>query len=143
MIDQLRKFRLISNNICFGPYPGHTDEVEQHLTVNSKGRVWLTRYVFGERGFPPVKSDYKRFCISPVKAQFLLDSIAKYFNNQYTEVFVTDVGDWSAVLTEESGREIKRTGPLCAASLEGVREISELIRDTLADKSLFSLDGNI
>ena len=139
MIGKLRKFRLVSNNICFGPYPGSTDEVEQHLTVNSKGYVWLSRYVFGERGFPPEKSEYKRFSISPEKAQFLLASIAQYFNDQYVEVFVTDVGDWTAVLTEETGREIKRTGPLCIASLEGVREISELIRYTLDDKSLFAL----
>ena len=139
MIGNLRKFRLISNNICFGLRPDPTDEVEQHLTVNSKGHVWLSRYVFGEHGFPPEKSEYKQFNISPEKAQFLLDSIAKYFNDQYADVFATDVGDWTAVLTEESGREIKRTGPLCIASLEGVREISELIRYTLDDKSLFAL----
>ena len=69
MIAKLRKFRLISNDICYGPYPRPADEVEQHLSVNSKG-------------------------------------------------------------------------PLCVASIEGVREISELIRDTLNDKSLLALDGN-
>ena len=141
MIGKLRKFRLISNNISFGPYPGPNDEVEQHLTVNSKGHVWLSRYVFGEHGFPPEKSEFKRFSISPGKAQFLLDSITQYFNNQYEDVFVTDVGNWTAVLTEETGSEIKLTGALCE-SIAGSRDISNLIRETVGDQSLFALDGN-
>ena len=33
------KIKLISNNICYGPEPSTTDEVEQHLTISSIGDV--------------------------------------------------------------------------------------------------------
>ncbi len=36
-IGKLRKFRLISNNICYVLTPQPSDEVERHLTVNEKG----------------------------------------------------------------------------------------------------------
>ena len=37
----LKKIRIVSNNICYGPMPDPDDEVEQHLTINDEGRVWF------------------------------------------------------------------------------------------------------
>ena len=47
---QLKKLQLISNRICYGPCPESDDEVEQHLTITANGRVWFSRYCFGENG---------------------------------------------------------------------------------------------
>ena len=38
----LKKIRIVSNNICYGPMPDSDDEVEQHLTINDEGRVWFS-----------------------------------------------------------------------------------------------------
>lgn len=46
----LKKIRIVSNNICYGPMPDSDDEVEQHLTINDEGRVWFSGYNFGHSG---------------------------------------------------------------------------------------------
>lgn len=37
-----QKVRLVSNNISYGCAPKPIDEIEQRLTINSKGRVWFS-----------------------------------------------------------------------------------------------------
>ena len=37
----LKKVRIVSNNICYGPMPKPDKEVEQHLTVDDEGHVWF------------------------------------------------------------------------------------------------------
>ena len=46
----LKKLRIVSNNIRYGPMPERDDEEEQHLTINDKGRVWFAGYHFGNAG---------------------------------------------------------------------------------------------
>lgn len=43
----LKKVRIVSNHICYGPMPEPDEEVEQHLTINNEGRVWFSGYNFG------------------------------------------------------------------------------------------------
>ncbi|WP_092564133.1 hypothetical protein [Anaeromicropila populeti] len=43
---QIRKVRIVSNNICYGPEPLPEDEVEQRLTISVSGRVWFTGYKY-------------------------------------------------------------------------------------------------
>lgn len=40
----LKKVRIVSNNICYGPMPEPDEEIEQHLTINDEGRVWFSGY---------------------------------------------------------------------------------------------------
>ena len=44
---KLKKICIISNNICYGPIPVPSDEVEQRITINEQGRVWFSGYNFG------------------------------------------------------------------------------------------------
>lgn len=55
--------RVISNNICYGPMPESNEEVEQHLTINSEGRVWFSGYNFGTGGGQYEKARSKNFKI--------------------------------------------------------------------------------
>lgn len=45
----LKKIRINSNNVCYGPYPREDDETGQHLTISDQGGVWLTRLSFAVR----------------------------------------------------------------------------------------------
>ena len=48
--SSLKKVRIVSNNICNGPMPEPDEEVEQHLTIDDEGNVWLSGYHFGNTG---------------------------------------------------------------------------------------------
>ena len=48
-MSTLKKIKLNSNNIRYGPEPSIGSEVEQNLTINSKGQVWFTGYNY-DRG---------------------------------------------------------------------------------------------
>lgn len=43
----IHKIKVISNNTCYGSEPSPNDEVEQHLTISSTGRIWFTGYNYG------------------------------------------------------------------------------------------------
>ena len=43
-----KKISIVSNNICFGPCPKPTDEVEQHILLNDKGKVEFSSYSYGD-----------------------------------------------------------------------------------------------
>jgi hypothetical protein len=90
----LKKMRVISNNICYGPMPEPNEEVEQHLTINNEGRVWFSGYNFGCGGERYEKARSKNFKIDKDATDKLFDAIAAYFGNEYMEVFATDIGDW-------------------------------------------------
>ena len=43
----IRKLQITSNSQSYGPRPNPEEEVEQHLTLLSNGRIWLSRYRYG------------------------------------------------------------------------------------------------
>ena len=49
-----QKIRIVSNGMGYGPCPEPNDIVEQHITINSDGRVWFSAYSFGD-GFDKYK----------------------------------------------------------------------------------------
>lgn len=117
----LKKIRIVSNNICYGPMLDSDDEVEQHLTINDEGRVWFSGYNFGHNGERYEKATTDR----------LLCAIAAYFGNEYDEIFATDIGNWEMELTNTEGTVYKFRGSLCADfDYEGI-DLSDLVRDTV------------
>ena len=68
----IQKFKLISNNICYGPEPSSNDEVEQHLTISATGDVWFIGYNYG-RGFENYKiGREQKLSIKKAKAEHIL-----------------------------------------------------------------------
>jgi len=138
----LRKIRIVSNNEGFGPRPEPDEEVEQHLTITDKGRVWLSRYCFGhfcgENGWVKKTS----FHISKENAKTILAAVQDYFSGNHTNYFVTDVGSWDLELTNTEGKVFRESGSLCGDLSTPHGGLSDIIRDQTDHQELFVFDGN-
>lgn len=137
----LKKVRIVSNNICYGLLPEPNDEVEQHITVNNKGRVWVSRYNCGHTFDKHEKASSINFTIEKSSADKLLTSFADYFGHEYSEIFVTDVGIWKIELTNTEGTTYTFKGSLCTDVSDNLTYLSKLVRDTLGIDDLFVFDG--
>lgn len=69
----LKKMCIVSNAICYGTPPEPEDEVEQHLTINSEGRVWFSDYAFGESFGKYTKARSKNYSIEKNAATEVLN----------------------------------------------------------------------
>lgn len=140
----VKKIKIHSNNICYGYCPKTGDEVEQHLTITEDGRVWITRYVIAEDlNFADYKKiEQKQFKIEPEKAKFLLSKFTKYFRDEYELSFATDVGMFEMWIDDDEGKKAYFVGPLISEFEVDGYDLSQLVRDTLDDQSLFVFDDN-
>ena len=140
----VKKIKIHSNNICYGYCPKTGDEVEQHLTITEDGRVWITRYVIAEDlNFANYKKiEQKQFKIEPEKAKFLLSKFTKYFRDEYELSFATDVGMFEMWIDDDEGKKAYFVGPLISEFEVDGYDLSQLVRDTLDDQSLFVFDDN-
>ena len=139
-----KKVKIHSNNICFGYCPKKGDEVEQHLTITEDGRVWLTRYAINEDlNFADYKkTEQKQFRIDSEKAKLLLSKFTKYFRDEYEINFATDVGLFEMWIDDDEGKKAYFVGPLISEFEVDGYDLSQLVRDTLGDQSLFVFDDN-
>lgn len=139
-----KKVKIHSNNICFGYCPKKGDEVEQHLTITEDGRVWLTRYAINEDlNFADYKkTEQKQFRIDSEKAKLLLYKFTKYFRDEYEINFATDVGSFEMWIDDDEGKRAYFVGPLISEFEVDGYDLSQLVRDTLGDQSLFVFDDN-
>lgn len=138
----LKKMRIVSNNICYGPMPRSDAEVEQHLTINDKGRIWFSGYNFGYGGERYEKARSCNFKIEKASIDRLFGAIAAYFGNGYDEIFVTDIGGWIMELTNTEGKTYQFRGSLCADFYYDGTGLSDLVRDTVGIDDLYVFDGN-
>lgn len=137
-----KKIRIISNNVCYGPCPEPTDEVEQRITINAEGRVWFSAYVFGDGLGQYKKSRTKNYKIEKIVAEKILNTVANYFSKEYDEVFATDIGDWQMELTNTEDETYKFRGSLCSDfEVDGI-DLSDFIRESLEMNDLYVFDGN-
>jgi len=137
-----QKIRIVSNNICYGPTPGPDEEVEQHITINSEGRVWFSAYIFGSGYSEHEKSRSKIFSIGKEAVSKILDAFTAYFSGEYIEVFATDIGVWDLEITNTEGKVYKFRGSLCAdLEVDGI-DLSDLVREILGMDDLYVFDGN-
>lgn len=134
----LKRIRIISNNICFGPAPFPDDEVEQRFSITSGGGIWLTRYRYGGAGGRPRLLGKEKIPATEETIQRILDAAARSFK-QYKQVFATDVGSWDVELTNTEEKITKVSGPLIQESFP---RLSEFIREQLRRDDLFLFDGN-
>lgn len=133
---KLKKVRIDSNCICYGPCPLPDDETEQHLTINADGGVWLTRLSF-EKG-PIEKINFK---IDADTAKNLFEMFEKRFSQEHDICFVTDIGSWEMILTNEEGKEFHYDGPLTEDAGDAVRGLSDMVRTATGRDDLFVFDG--
>lgn len=136
----VRQMRLVSNNIGYGPCPEPDDEVEQHLILSSDGELRFFSFCYGD-GEPYDKAKERCFkTISPEKARYVLSLITAYFEHNSDGIFATDVGEWSLVLIDESGTEVRYKGSLCDGyEFEG-KNLSSVLREVVGMPNLFAFD---
>ncbi len=135
------KIRLISNNVCYGPMTELDEEFEQHLTILSDGRVWFSRYAFGD-GFNGNNKliEKNQLNIGKESATEILSYIKSYFDKKGLMLRCTDVGVWELFVTNENGFKTVILGSLM--SDDYTTEISEYLREKLPIDNLFLFDGN-
>ena len=136
-------FKLISNNIHYGPMPDKFDEVEQHLTVSSSGRVWFSARNYGQyvagKGF----SRRKQLNIGKWKAQFLINIIQKV----HADFEVTDCGSWELIVREDDNRSTT-SGPLIGNEIGTTYgntpvPVTKIIRRYIPVYGLWGFDSNM
>lgn len=136
----VKKLRIVSNYICYGPCPQQDDEVEQHLSITANGRVFFSSYTYGN-GDKYIKSRSKNFKIDASKAAYILNMAGSYFSDEYDASFVTDVGDWKMSLTNNENAVYHFRGSLCSDCADELNHISNIIRFTLDMPELLVFDG--
>ena len=139
-----QSFRLVSNNICYGPEPAFSDEVEQYLTVSSSGRVW-----FSARNYSQY-SEGHGFCrkqqinIGSWKADFLNHLVSRFEESP----MVTDCGSFDLQIRFEDGTQRDISGSLIGDDLVplygGVEtSLTKLLRRYIPIYGLWGFDGSL
>lgn len=135
----LKKITIVSNNICYGPEPPIGAEVEQKLTLNSKGQVWFSGYIYNrDFGHFPLGRKLRKKIPAEI-AENLLKEILDYFTNNETP-FITDVGDFEANLFFDDETEEEIRGSLFTESKER-QELCGKMRKAIGVDNLFLFDG--
>jgi hypothetical protein len=141
---QLKKMRMVSNNLCYGPAPEPEDEIEQHLTLFSDGRVFFTGYQFSESGTGKYqRKRTKNFKINPTRAAYLLGNVGLYFSEYQELIFVTDIGTWTVELTNTNDKVFEYSGSLCMDLVVEDNGLSDLLRKYLEMPDLIGFDDDL
>lgn len=140
---ETQSFKLISNNICFGPMPGKFDEVEQHLTVSSNGRVWFSARNYEQFAAGKGFCRKKQLNIGRWKAQFLIRIIKRV----YVEYDMTDCGTWELTVKDPSNSS-KSFGPLIGNEIGTIYgtipvPVTKLLRRYIPVYGLWGFDSNL
>ncbi len=84
------------------------------MTINNEGRIWFSGYNFGCGGERYEKPEVRISKLISRRQISCLEQSQRYFSNEYTEIFATDIGDWVMELTNTEGVTYKFRGSLCA-----------------------------
>ena len=139
---RLKKIQLTSNNMRYGPGPEQGEELEQHLTITDKGRVWLSRYCYDRENNKLLLKGKESFKISAEAVSAIMVAVTDYFSGDYRTRFATDIGSWDLTLTNDEKEKTWVTGSLISNSLEPEEDLSDVIRKNLGRDDLFAFDGN-
>ena len=126
---KLRKIRIVSNNLGYGPCPEPDEEIEQRLTITSAGKVWLSRYCYGDFNGDQKLLNKTTFSISEDAAAVIMSAMTEYFSIDYDISFATDVGSWDLELTNEDGKIFRMTGSLFKDLIVPGGGLSDIIRE--------------
>lgn len=139
----IQKIRIISNNICYGPEPSPTDEVEQHLTISSTGRVWFTGYNYAG-GFGKYEIGRKQqLSIEKITINEILNLFSQYCESEQLLCYATDIGIWEVEITDTENKKYIFKGSLCGGVSVGDTDLTEYIRKHIPINNLFVFSGEI
>lgn len=138
---KIKSMRLIAEMIGYGPMPAPDKEIEQRLTLNSRGQIWFSNYLYGD-GVKPKLHRKERSTISPTDAAHILRLVSKEFASPQSSGFVTDVGMWKLSLLNEAEQSFKYEGSLVSHGDNDLLGIASAeLRKTLSMPELAAFDG--
>ncbi len=136
-INKIRKFTLVSNNLCYGPAPEEEEIIEQRLTITTAGKVYLRKYAFSGN---VVES--KIISIDKDDAYDIVNDLVDYFNDNPIIMFATDIGTWELAFFGEDKTKHVFNGSLGYDYHEWLGRFSCNLRKYLKEWDLFVFDGN-
>ena len=141
-MNNIKKIKLVTNVICYGPEPKPNEEVEQRLTLNKQGRVWFNSYNFGQGFYSFELKSSSRKSVNKEKVNIFFNHIQKYFESEREDGFITDVGEWTLNITYEDGNVVQYIGSIGQGNRVDGIDLSDELRMLMNDKNLFAFDGN-
>lgn len=140
---RVRLMRLISSAVGYGPMPLPDQEIEQRLTLNARGQVWFSNYLFGD-GVIHWAHRKERMTISRENTARILGLIAEIFGREPEPCIVTDAGMWDLELINEGGRSFRFVGSVVDRGKEdALHRISAELRSALGMPKLVAFDGSL
>lgn len=134
---QAKKIHLLSYLGGYVPMPIPGEEVEQRLTITAKGRVYFSGYDF------LAKTRTRNYSITEAAAEKILQAISKYFQQDFEEIFATDVGSWEMAITTTDDEVYSFSSSIVGLpSLDGP-DLTDLVRETLEMQDLFVFGGGM
>lgn len=112
----------------WGPTPEPDVEVEQRLTVNSLGRVWISYYIQGDKQDRYTLREQKQFKINKNVAAEILNLVSQHFLNEHDDVDATDVAVWNLVITETDNIEHHFSGSMLGIKNKVKRDLTRSIK---------------
>ncbi len=138
---QLSKIQITSNVLGYGPCPEPDDEIEQRLTINHQGKVWISRYAYGDVGkYELIQKDTTS--INKEQLAFLFEKYTRYFSDKPIMPLATDVGSFELVLTNTESEQFKYKGSIIPCYEIDDKDLSAWTREILDCPHLFVFDGN-
>lgn len=138
---KIKSMRLIAEMIGYGPMPAPDQEIEQRLTLNSRGQIWFSNYLYGD-GVKQKLHRKERSTISPTDAAHILQLVSKEFASPQSSGLVTDVGMWRLSLLNEAGQCFKYEGSLVSHGDNDLLGIASAeLRKILSMPELAAFDG--
>ena len=131
-----RKITIFSDALCYGPAPEDSDELQQRLTINDRGEVYITYYNWQSK---PLRRE--RFIIPFDDAVEIIQKTNRLFAVSDPAVKVTDVGSWDLTIQNSEGIDYKFSGSLFSDTDPTLIDLSCIIRNILKRDNLFVFDG--
>ena len=138
---KMKKFRIETNIIAYGPEPAPMDEVEQHLTVSETGRIWFNAYQYGDGNY--LRSRSRQLYIGTEAARDILQKVLSWAEKDYREPLVTDVGFWKVTLFESEDFELNAYGSVVERPMVDGQSLSDILRKKIPIDNLFLFDGGV
>lgn len=137
-----KKIRIVSNDMFYGVSPENSDIIEQHITINSDGRVKIFGYLYGNIYRKNKKIQKKDYKIPKEVAKNILEKIVFCFSHKETVCFWRDCGIFEIEIMDCEGEIHYLSSSMGIKFKIDNIDISDLIRDSLGIKELYVFRNN-
>ena len=131
-----RKITIFSDGVCYGPAPEDSEELQQRLTINDRGDVYITYYNWQSKTLRK-----ERFVIPFCDAIEIIQKTNRLFAVSDPTLKVTDVGSWKLTIQNDEGNDYKFSGSLLSDTDPMLIDLSCIIRNALNRNNLLVFDG--